>query len=543
MIAKHKKRGCRNMKQYQDLSLKGRFMGRSLSVINDFSPDELWYLYRKTEKLKKAVENKENLTPFKINDANVGAYLVFVEPSTRTKESFLNAVKFHNIKTNIFDAVTSSFNKKESYADTFRMLTTYSPYSLYIIRTKLEGVTRWLDYDLGLFAERMGICKPAFINAGDGKHEHPTQEILDEYSFLEQLNFRRDRIDIALVGDLFHGRTVHSKADGLRIFKEVHVDLIAPNELGMPPYYKHKMEANGFIIREFDSIENYIRQEKIAPVWYFTRLQLERMGEDILQHVQRLTRSVTFRREWIDSMPEGCKFYHPLPRNREYPTIPVFLDKTSLNGWDLQAMNGYYTRAVLVGMLGGRLGEDFEGKAPDLTKKKIHYIEEVRDYRSSKKEYKIGTKPVENGIVIDHVGKGEDIPTIWEHIYKTRKILGLNVVSSHGVYLSHKDGKYKGVLSLPDMEQFDLIKMKKLAAIAPECTLNIIRDSLVVQKYRIHFPPKIYDFDEISCKNPDCISHPDQHENATPYFCKTEANTFICKYCDKENNYKDIWDI
>jgi aspartate carbamoyltransferase len=145
--------------------------------------------------------------------------------------------------------------------------------------------------------------------------------------------------------------------------------------------------------------------------------------------------------------------------------------------------------------------------------------------------------------VIDHVGKGEDIATIWEHIYKTRKILELNVISSHGVYKSHKDGQYKGVLSLPNIEQFNLVKMKKLSAIAPEATLNIIKDHRVLKKIRIHFPPKIYDFDEISCKNPDCISHPSHHENATPFFYKTENNTFVCKYCDKDHNYKDIWDI
>ncbi len=531
------------MKKYQDLSLNGKFMGRSLSVINDLSQDEQWYLYNKTKELKEREAHHGDLDPFRINTKNVGTYLVFVEPSTRTKESFLNAVKFHNVKTNIFDSTTSSFSKKESYADTFRMLTTYSPYSVYIIRTKLEGVTRWLDYDLGQFSERMGILKPSFINGGDGKHEHPTQEILDEYTFLEQNDFNRDHIHIALVGDLFHGRTVHSKADGLNIYKEVEVDLIAPRELGMPMYYKNKMIANGYKVREFESIEEYMKDEKRAKIWYFTRLQLERMGEDVKQHSERLTKAVTFRREWIEKMDEGSKFYHPLPRNREYPTIPFFLDKTPLNGWDLQAMNGYYTRAVLVGMFGGRLGEDFEGESPILGIVKKDYIEEIKTFNSVAKEFKIGTKPVDNGIVIDHIGKGEDIATIWEHIYKARKILDLNVVSSHGVYKSHKTGQFKGVLSIPDMDQFDLVKMKKLSAIAPETTLNIIKDSVVKEKYRIHFPPKIYDFDEISCKNPDCISHPGHHEGATPFFYKTEDNTFICKYCDKKHNYKDVWDI
>src|SRR6056297_2234370 len=101
------------MKKYQDLSFKGKFMGRSVSVINDLSADEQWYLYNKTRQLKETVTGNGDPSSFMINSTEVGAYLVFVEPSTRTKESFLNAVKFHHVKTNIFDATTSSFNKKE----------------------------------------------------------------------------------------------------------------------------------------------------------------------------------------------------------------------------------------------------------------------------------------------------------------------------------------------------------------------------------------------------------------------------------------------
>ncbi len=72
--------------------------------------------------------------------------------------------------------------------------------------------------------QRHGIEKPAFINGGDGRHEHPTQELLDEFTFLEQNNFDNSHIRIALIGDLLHGRTVHSKVDGLKIFKNVEID-------------------------------------------------------------------------------------------------------------------------------------------------------------------------------------------------------------------------------------------------------------------------------------------------------------------------------
>jgi len=113
---------------------------------------------------------------------------------------------------------------KRSYSDTFKMLTTYSKYSIFIVRSKLEGVTRWLKYSLSQLSGRLDLPMPAIINAGDGKREHPTQEILDEYTFLEKNNFNNNEIHIALIGDLNHGRTVHSKTDGLKIFKNVKVD-------------------------------------------------------------------------------------------------------------------------------------------------------------------------------------------------------------------------------------------------------------------------------------------------------------------------------
>ena len=520
----------------------GKFSGRTIAVVNDLSIDEQLYLYKKTGEVKKAILNGDDLSDFKISNPDVGAYLMFVEPSTRTKESFLNAVKFHNIKTNIFDASQSSFTKSESYADTLKMLSGYSSHSLFIIRTRLEGVTRWLESALQPYAKNLGIPVPGIINGGDGKHEHPTQEFLDEYSFLEKNNFNTDEIHIALVGDLFHGRTVHSKADGLKIFKHVKVDLIAPESITLPEYYQDKMIENGFDVRSFPDIQTYLDQSDTAKIWYFTRLQLERMGEDILDQAAVLRDSVIFKQEYMDQLKAGTKFYHPLPRHKQYPTIPFFLDRTELNGWDEQAVNGYYTRIIELAMLGGKIGDDFKGQHQ--VKKNYHddFIEEIKAFETKKPEYKIGTRPVKNGTVIDHIGKGNCIETIWDQIYKVRKILGLNMVSSHGVYKSHKDGKYKGVLSIPDLMTFNETWMKKLSAIAPECTLNIIENHMVKEKYRIHMPPRVYDFDETSCNNPDCISNPAHFENAITEFYRS-GNHFICKYCDKTHSYDEIWNI
>jgi aspartate carbamoyltransferase len=522
----------------------GPFKGRTIAVVNDLSLDEQRYLYRKTKELKEAVRTGADLSPFKIDDRNYQVYLIFMEDSTRTRESFRNAAKFLGCRTNVFDTATSSFNKNESMTDAIKMLFGYSSDSCFIMRTKLEGACRWLQDALGRYAEVSDRPRPSFINGGDGKHEHPTQELLDEFSFLEQTKWNDDYIHIALTGDLYHGRTIHSKADGLRVFKNVDVDLIAPELLAMPSYYVDKMKSNGFNVRIYESLDEYLASGNVAPTWYFTRLQLERMGDSVLERADSLRKSVTFRKDMLGLLPEGTKFYHPLPRDRNHPVIPTFLDDLPLNGWDAQSANGYWTRIVEIGMVSGLLGHDFEGSfamEPEIVE---DFIIEAPTVEHSKPEYKVGIKPVEEGIVIDHIATGEPIEKIWVNIEAVRKILKLNVRSSHGVYHSFKGEEvYKGIISLPDIISFGEKDLKKLAAIAPGCSLNLIRNSKVAKKYRLAMPPRIYGFEEISCKNENCISHHSKNEGVTTEFLRKSGSTFVCRYCEKEHTFRDIWDL
>ncbi|WP_175420039.1 bifunctional aspartate carbamoyltransferase catalytic subunit/aspartate carbamoyltransferase regulatory subunit [Marinitoga sp. 1154] len=530
--------------------LKNDFLGRSLAVINDFTVDEQLFLYNQTYRLKQKWLNKEDLSEFMINK-NVGIYIVFIEPSTRTKESFINAAKFHKkARVTIFDSNHSSFNKKESYVDTFNMLTGYSDYSIFIVRTKLEGTCRLLERSVSQFALRNNLPIPSFINAGDGKHEHPTQELLDEFTFLEKKNFDNSFIHIALVGDLLHGRTVHSKINGLKIFKSVKVDLIAPEEISMPFHYIEKMKNNGFEVRIFESIEKYLKQKDIADIWYFTRLQLERMGEDILEKEFILRNSVTFRKDFLSLLPHQVKFYHPLPRHKIHPTIPTFLDKLPLNGWEKQAINGYWTRIILLSMFGGALKADFNTSVktemldePKIDDEKFIVNAEVKNgNKGVQKEGKRGIKPIKNGTVIDHIAKGKKTEEIYLTIMKIRKIMKFfDIDSADGIFKS-EDGNFKGYISLPD-RYLTKKEIKKLSAISPNITVNIIKNSRVIKKYRIKLPPKVYGFEELRCKNENCITNPIYGENVKGSFIKDEKGQLICEYCETPHDYNEIWDI
>ena len=522
------------------------FKGRSLTVIEDFSIEERRYFFQKVRILKDAIisGDEKTMDEFRINDPDFGIYEVFLEDSTRTKESFRNAAKFHHAKVSELLCSSSSINKGESYADTFNMLSGYSN-SIFIVRSKVEGLCRWLDDESELYTKRNNLpFKRAFINAGDGKHEHPTQELLDEFTFLEDNGMNFDSIHVALVGDLYHGRTVHSKADGLKLFNKVKVDLIAPPELAMPENYLEKMRNNGFEVREFASIEDYLQSSDVAKMWYFTRPQLERMGERILQKQEFLRKSITFRKEFIPMLPEGTKFYHPLPRHKEHPTIPTFLDNTSLNGWERQAINGMYCRMVLLSLIAGKIGSDF---VPTETGKKEDDDEEyiisvpVSTVKKSEKNYSEGVRPITDGIVIDHICRGETPSEIRNHMRLISNVLGLDE-SKGGEWVScGSDGSYKGIIFRPGDYTLSRKDLKRLASVAPHCTLNIIKGGKVDAKYRTHMPPRIYNFEDLSCNNEACISHPVNGEGVPAMFHRTPEGTFECAYCGKTHTFKEIW--
>jgi aspartate carbamoyltransferase len=247
----------------------------------------------------------------------------------------------------------------------------------------------------------------------------------------------------------------------------------------------------------------------------------------------------------LDKLPLNTKFYHPLPRHRETPVIPTWLDNTPLNGWETQAMNGYFTRAMELALVAGQLGSDFKGQGLPEDRQDDSFVTEIPVTRQTHVEdrFKVGIKPVDNGLVIDHIAKGMQLEEIWDRISKIRNVLKLNVRGSHGVFHCNDATNFKGIMSLPDVMEITPVEIKKLAAVSPGCTINLIENASVKHKYRLKMPPRIYNFDEISCKNDDCITSRKAFQNIPPFFYQTIGDTFTCKYCGKRHQYPDIWDV
>jgi aspartate carbamoyltransferase len=547
------------------------FLGRSLTAIRDFNRDERLYIYGLTRRLKEALAAGDagTIDAFRIDDADFGMYEIFLEDSTRTRESFKNAGLFHRIRLSELNAGSSSFNKKESYADTIANLVGYGNH-VFVLRTALEGVCRHLDEQTERYRRRHGIPgRVSFINAGDGRHEHPTQELLDEFTFLEDLAWSPRRIHLALVGDLYHGRTVHSKVHGLDLFESVAVDLVAPPELAMPRSYVAAMEEQGFRVREFASIEEYLSAAGagapgagaggrgvasdaaagaspggdcggIAPQWYFTRPQLERMGDRVLRRQEQLRQAITFSPEMIDRVSPRTKFYHPLPRHREHPTIPVALDDTHLNGWERQSANGYLIRIVLLALVAGRLGHDYEGPVGPAVPEEYPFTAEVAPDRSGPKRYSEGVRPISDGIVIDHISCGDDPEEIRRHIATLLSVVGLHGRGGEWVSTG-RDGRAKGIIFRPDVADLSDRHISMLAAIVPGATVNVISDGTVRRKIRLSSPRRIFGIPALRCRNAACITAPEHGEQILPSFLRTGADRYACEYCSHDHGFKELW--
>ena len=172
--------------------MSNAFAARSLNVIDDLSINERRYFFSKVKELKDGILSGDEkvMDSFRINDPDFGIYEVFLEDSTRTKESFRNAAAFHHVKVSELISSSSSINKGESYADTFNMLSGYHN-SIFIVRSKVEGLTKWLSEECSDYAERNHLpYRPAFINwrdlinAGSGMNLQPRQLLLFASPFL-----------------------------------------------------------------------------------------------------------------------------------------------------------------------------------------------------------------------------------------------------------------------------------------------------------------------------------------------------------------------
>lgn len=277
----------------------------------------------------------------KITRVLEGAVLgnIFFEPSTRTRMSFSSA--FQRLGGAVFemaDVSSSSLVKGESLYDTSRVMESYV--DLFVVRHPTKGVVQE-------FAETTHL---PLINGGDGVGEHPTQALLDLYTIMKEQGRSLEELNglsIAMVGDLKHGRTVHSLTKLLSLFKNIHFTWIAPAALKMPHSILEQMLQQGHQVHQTEDFRAGIAN---VDVVYMTRLQEERFPS--LEEAQAYRGRYSLNRKTYEQCcsPETL-ILHPLPRDQRANEIDVDLNDHPALAIFRQAANGIPIRMALFALL------------------------------------------------------------------------------------------------------------------------------------------------------------------------------------------------
>lgn len=256
----------------------------------------------------------------------------FFEPSTRTRLSFETAIQRIGGDVIGFDSGgnTSLAKKGETLSDSVRVISSYV--DAFVMRHPQEGAAR--------LASECSLSVPV-INAGDGANQHPTQTLLDLFSIAETQG-KLDGINIAFVGDLKYGRTVHSLTQALAKFDNVRFFFVAPKALAMPDYLCEELEDAGIEYSCHTEMDTIIPQ---LDILYMTRVQKERFDESEYAHIKS---AYVLNAKLLEEARSNLKVLHPLPRVDE---ITIDVDRTEHAYYFEQAENGVYARQALLALV------------------------------------------------------------------------------------------------------------------------------------------------------------------------------------------------
>ncbi len=306
-----------------DLRPPARPPRRHLLSIADLTRDDVERLLATAATFERSLEREVKKLPTLRGRTVIS---LFYESSTRTSSSFELAAKRLSADTMSVKAEGSSVDKGESLKDTALTLDAYDP-DVIVIRHPQIGAPQLVARVSGAHV----------VNAGDGKHQHPTQALLDLYTIKSELG-RIEGLHVAIVGDVLHSRVARSDIQALLLMGG-RVTLVGP-----PALLPRGIEAMGC------EVTTDIRAIADADVVYVLRMQRERMeaGSNYVPSLREYAArwGVTAAR-----LRPGQKVMHPGPINRGVELSAEVADRVDTLIQD-QVRAGLVTRmAVLYDLL------------------------------------------------------------------------------------------------------------------------------------------------------------------------------------------------
>ena len=294
--------------------------------IEDYNAEDLQkiidtgYIFR--EILERPIKKVPSLTGKNIVN-------LFFENSTRTKLSFELAEKRLSADITNFSASSSSLKKGESLKDTIQNICSMKMDAV-VMRHPVPGsptqLTQYVD--------------SVVINAGDGKHGHPTQAMLDMMSLHEKFGYLKD-LKIAIIGDILHSRVALSNIFGL-------VKMGAKVTLCGPPHLiPVQIEKLGVKINyKIDEVMEW------ADALNILRIQRERMGVGLIPSIREYRSTFGITEQRMKNHKKELVFLHPGPMNRGVEIDSIVADSDQAIILD-QVLNGVAVRMSILYLLLG----------------------------------------------------------------------------------------------------------------------------------------------------------------------------------------------
>ena len=308
------------------MSERATFPGKDLIGLESLDAAQICTILDTAEAFKEISERPIKKVPVLRGKTIVN---LFFEASTRTRISFEFAEKRLSADTVNIGSTSSSVTKGETLVDTARNLEAMR-IDMVVIRHGSSGAAQFL-------ADRI---PSNVVNAGDGRHEHPTQGLLDILTIRDHRG-RIEGLKVCIIGDVLHSRVARSNIWGLTRLG-ARVGVCAPRTL-LPV----AVEELG--VEVFDRIEDAMEWADVLNV---LRLQFERMQGGFVPSVREYNRLFGVTRERIERTGRDLLILHPGPMNRGVEIDSDVADGPHAVILD-QVTNGVAVRMAVLYLLAG----------------------------------------------------------------------------------------------------------------------------------------------------------------------------------------------
>ncbi|MFD2740232.1 aspartate carbamoyltransferase catalytic subunit [Sulfitobacter aestuarii] len=307
------------------------FSHRHLLGIEPLSPTDITALLDRADSYAEL-----NRQPDKHGDALRGLTQInmFFENSTRTQASFEIAGKRLGADVMNMAMQASSIKKGETLIDTAMTLNAMHP-DLLVVRHPQSGA-------VDLLAQKVNC---AVLNAGDGRHEHPTQALLDALT-IRRAKGRLHRLSIAICGDIAHSRVARSNIMLLGKM-ENRLRLIGPPTL-MPA------QIDQFGVEVFDDMEEGLKDVDVVMM---LRLQKERMDGGFIPSEREYYHRFGLDAEKLSHAKDDAIVMHPGPMNRGVEIDGTLADDINRSVIQDQVEMGVAVRMAAMDLLARNLRE------------------------------------------------------------------------------------------------------------------------------------------------------------------------------------------